>query len=355
MPLRKYSISAFQTPKMTHNDDKMIAEIAKLTHPASGSLSRYCIDDIMLEACCRLDNGRLRRDRERRNQPNSGFFSRLPLELLHMVFDNLHIQGLTTLRRTNSDVRRQISDYIPYKDIHDQAPSLLRACLATGVADWIHANPLRRALNSSDCALCGDFGSYISILSCQRLCLICASTNDLAMPVRLSPLGHAKGYRLHESQIRDVPRIRVIPGTYGPAETPAKAESVLADRAALLQIREEFQARLPQTSMQAGGRPGQELGRFAKIGDRFAHLLLIPWKDSAEGRLQSGLSCRSCVPGMVKWGSDYRYVQPRSVTHQHRLYTVKAFVKHLEECEGSRNALKLLHEDVDRVEGRPST
>lgn len=141
------------------------------------------LDPTSLERNCPLDNGR------HHHKPfkvsSLGRLNHLPTEVLHMIFVEVDLESLTTLRRVSRGVRNTIDAIWQYKDIIHHAPNSIRAALSINVGSLASCRRLYEQLCSYECAACGRFGPYLHLLNFTRACYICLLTNPRFLPMTL--------------------------------------------------------------------------------------------------------------------------------------------------------------------------
>ncbi|KAM0802276.1 hypothetical protein BDR22DRAFT_783143, partial [Usnea florida] len=128
-----------------------------------------------------------------------GHFENLPLEIFENIFSHLNLSQLTLLRSISKRMTLTIDSLSAYRQIITHAPHALRALLSTLTARYFTASTLSSALRSPSCFLCGHLGTYLSLLTCQRICWTCLCTSPAILPISLacakrifqfSPLAH---------------------------------------------------------------------------------------------------------------------------------------------------------------------
>lgn len=164
-----------------------------------------------LVRCCPLDNGR---HQAFTAEPKFtlGVFDILAPELIQKVLLELDLNSLTAFRRVNQHARCNVDAISKYRAIYTHAPSVLRAALSLGAVSWISSLMLHSTLCDQTCSCCQDFGAYIWLFSCERVCIVCLSYNPDFLPLIRA---HARmSYLLNEDVISKIPTIKSLPGDY---------------------------------------------------------------------------------------------------------------------------------------------
>ena len=143
-----------------------------------------------------------------------GPFDQLPPEISSMIFMEMDLKTLTTFRSVSRAGRDAVNGQFKYCNIMRHAPQILRATLALGAGHYITLTQLDAALMSKVCQDCGNFGAFLHVPTCERVCYECFTRNEDRMP--LSP-GHARTkWRLtnKEFNISEKNMIHTISGRY---------------------------------------------------------------------------------------------------------------------------------------------
>ncbi|KAI0506230.1 hypothetical protein F5B22DRAFT_471880 [Xylaria bambusicola] len=157
---------------------------------------------------------------------NIGLLSVLPLEILHEVISQLDILSLSHFRRLNRQAFELIGSHPAYRVIAKYARNALCGILAVKTGKWITCDTLYQILCTSKCEQCGDFGGYLYLITCRRVCFLCFTSNRAYLPMRLD---HASWkFGLHHRVIKDLPCVKIVYGRYSPDQR-RPIHSVLVD------------------------------------------------------------------------------------------------------------------------------
>ena len=137
----------------------------------------------------------------------------MPDEIILKIIGHLDFQSLSRFSRVSLRAKEMVEDDCPaYYDMMEYAPEALTALGRTGLLKYHPAPLLRQTLYSSECAYCFEFGGYLLLLTCERVCMYClwtkpslwATTADLAQEC----------FNLTEDQLQRIPSLYSIPGEY---------------------------------------------------------------------------------------------------------------------------------------------
>ncbi|KAI1770009.1 hypothetical protein F4818DRAFT_450600 [Hypoxylon cercidicola] len=158
---------------------------------------------------------------------NVGVLTALPPELLQEILSQLDLCSLMHFRQVNRSAVDLVNSLTQYKAINTHAPNALRGILSIETGRWITCRTLYEKLCTPGCEQCGDFGGYLYLLTCKRVCFLCFSRDKLYLP--LSPRLVSWKFGLDRQIINTLPRMRVLLGTYSPNVRRVCAPSVLVD------------------------------------------------------------------------------------------------------------------------------
>lgn len=302
-----------------------------------------------LARCCPLD--KIPGDLEYPVSSSLGKLDILPLELRDAVFHHLDVQSLINLRRVSQMSRFAVDALRQYRFVQQHAPELLRAAIGLEISKSTLIVDLFQALTSQTCYLCGDFGAFIYLFSCDRVCFLCLTEKTELRPLRI---WHARDvYCLDEQALAGLPKLRSLYGKHC-REDDQKYRLKLVDRAAAVQagiavhgsfenVVKAFERHEAQVMSKYGGK--LELYCIAEIWLdptvhsphrpytertpdplRFKGVIRVPWVDPVSTRKERGVLCMGCVRG--DFSEDCREGQ----FHYRRTYSQANFLEHLKEC-----------------------
>jgi hypothetical protein len=143
---------------------------------------------------------------------SAGSLDSLPLELLHSICASLDFQSLSRLSRTSLRGKAIVESLPAYRDLMKYAPYTLNALGKTGLISVHSPTMLHAALHSENCVSCGEYGAFLFLPTCERVCYECLQRNASFWVV--STRQARKYFNLTERQLKSEPYMRNIPGYY---------------------------------------------------------------------------------------------------------------------------------------------
>ena len=144
-----------------------------------------------------------------------------------MVLSRLDIRTLTNFRRVNQLAMEVLDSILQYKAVATYAHNALRGILSLETGQWISCETLYEKLCTAECEKCGDFGGYLYILTCRRVCFLCLSTDSRYLPLPYSEA--IRKFGINCSILNTLPHMRSIPGTYSPKAKKCNRRLTLVD------------------------------------------------------------------------------------------------------------------------------
>jgi hypothetical protein len=194
-------------------------------------------------------------------------------------------------------------------------------------------------------AKCGDFGGYLYLLSCSRVCFLCVSEDPAYLPLR--PRQACRKFGLDQRAMNTLPKMLTREGVYSPNERKLKGGTLLVDHEAARQagidlhgsaaLMEEYvsgkavqrqreyeeklrRVRTDDTGQGSIRRPaGEPFDGRSGNPIRFASVNRIPWIDKVTRQVEWGVHCRGCRRSRNR------------LSHCRKKYTLASFRKHLEQ------------------------
>ncbi|KAI0384228.1 hypothetical protein F5Y04DRAFT_238613 [Hypomontagnella monticulosa] len=155
------------------------------------------LDDVDLESLCPLDNGRhVVRPRE-----SLGQLDKLPIEIIIPMLLSLDIHSLIAFRRVNSRAMDLVNSLHEYQMISKHCINILRAIICLG-ATWFNWRVLYETLSTTKCEMCPRYGSYLYLITCERVCYLCFTSN-----VRYLPLSEKNAISYIGSEVGRIPHV----------------------------------------------------------------------------------------------------------------------------------------------------
>ncbi|KAI4868381.1 hypothetical protein F4820DRAFT_123059 [Hypoxylon rubiginosum] len=141
-----------------------------------------------------------------------GLLEVLPAELLLLTLNFLDFQSLSRLSRACLKGKAVVETLPAYKEMMKHAPEVLTALGRTGLLSYHSSSLLRQTLRSEKCVSCFDFGAFLFLPTCERVCFECLHQNQA---LRMTTLASAKRcFHLTHSQLKRIPIMHSIPGIY---------------------------------------------------------------------------------------------------------------------------------------------
>ena len=301
-----------------------------------------------LAQCCPLDQHLSITNRESLVSSPIGQLSQLPLEIFHLVLVRLDIQTLTSMRSVNTSLRISIDYVREYNNLVKHSPQLLRALLSTRIASQFSLQIVYDTVSHPACATCGNFGPFIYLLRCIRVCELCVHGDSSYFTLPLGTAGAAFG--LTARHLKQVPAFCTLSGRYAHGQIRERGQRWITDvqmvqektievhgslERALEVAREKQRRKGTRTPGWNGVTDSLENTSVCVHGIRQRHdkrggellrclpVILVPFPDKNKGALESGISCSQC--------SALSRVRPPSL-HWRRLFTDEGMSAHMEEC-----------------------
>ncbi|KAI0449091.1 hypothetical protein F5B21DRAFT_520701 [Xylaria acuta] len=143
------------------------------------------------------------------SRPTLGVLDALPAELLLMILDLLDFQSLSRISRVSLHGKAVVEGLPAYRDMMTHAPKVLNALRRKRALRYHPASLLRQALRSSKCVCCSEFGAFLFLPTCERVCFGCLNQNRAFRMTTLASAG--KFFGLTESQLNRIPIIHSTP------------------------------------------------------------------------------------------------------------------------------------------------
>lgn len=157
---------------------------------------------------------------QKRPASSLGLLDTIPAELLLLVLDLLDFQSLSRVSRVCFRAKMIVESLSPYRRVMQHAPTVLTALAKTNLIGIYPASLILHVLQTWDCVSCFDFGAFLYLPACERVCLECLCQNrGLWM---MTTATAKKCFGVTQRQLKAIPIMRSIPGTYS-VRTPEKA------------------------------------------------------------------------------------------------------------------------------------
>ena len=288
-----------------------------------------------------------------------GLLDSLPLELLRPILYDLDVETLEHFRLVNRRAL-QVVEFIPeYHAIRIHCPQAIRCILGIGTGRWYTLSVLYEKLCTPTCAKCGQFGNYLYLITCRRVCRHCFTSSKVYCPMRTE---HAKdNFGLNNKAVASLPYMRARRGEYGPGrwmnvyaptlicqpsqKPPLLVDFAMARRAGIAlhgseSAMEEYVSEKKARKLHAfdekkaaieskGGKSRtRRPGSGERVDDgyrnplRYVAIVRVPWLNPETREAEWGRVCSGCTYNQL------------CVVHRcsHTVYSKVMFERHLEQC-----------------------
>lgn len=129
----------------------------------------------------------------------------------------------------------QLVDLLPqYHAIGTHAHSALQGILSIDTGRYITCDTLFEKLCTAECEKCGDFGGYLYIITCRRVCFLCFSFDDSYRPLLFMKAKELYGLSRHV--LDGLPRMRTVRGRYQEFQITVGNSTILVDHDSALDV-----------------------------------------------------------------------------------------------------------------------
>ncbi|PKY06125.1 hypothetical protein P168DRAFT_135894 [Aspergillus campestris IBT 28561] len=274
-----------------------------------------------------------------------GALEKLPLEIVHLALVRLDVRSLTVFGRVNKRARLVTNSIPQFRRILVHAPALIRGSLNIESARFFSCQDLYRKLSTAECDSCGDFGGYLYLVTCRRVCFLCFTARADYLPLSRKDVTRKLG--LDSKHIVLLPHMKSFPGRYSPRAIKCRRRETLFDYSAARQAgiaihgtvesMEKYALEMISKKLEnynlklSGSRTGGAHLRPPRYEDlfdghcsnprRFMGIIRAPYFDSQLPSPEWGLHCIAC--------KSHHYRRP---IHWRRKYTISGFQDHVREC-----------------------
>ena len=211
-------------------------------------------------------------------------------------------------------------EFIPqYKAIRKYAYNALHGIICIETGRWITCEMLYEKLCTAECEQCGDFGGYLYILTCNRVCFLCLSEDKRYLPLRY--LHATRKFGLNRSILRSLPTMKSMPGIYSPGEKKVRKQLTLVDPDCACRVGIALHGSVSTMEKYVSSKAFRE-PFDGESGNplRFMAIVPTPWLNRSSQELEWGFHCTRCENSCER-PLDFR-----------RKFTEESFKEHLKEC-----------------------
>lgn len=145
---------------------------------------------------------------------NTEVFDEALHNILGIVVPSLDLRTLVDFMSVNRYAADLVNSLPSFRIIEQHAHYALRGILAIETGRFITCTDLFEAICTAECQQCGEFGGYLYLITCRRVCFNCLSNHWRFLP--LSRLHACRRYGLSDEIVNTLPCMRPIPGIYSP-------------------------------------------------------------------------------------------------------------------------------------------
>ncbi|KAI1429087.1 hypothetical protein F5Y12DRAFT_591485 [Xylaria sp. FL1777] len=307
-----------------------------------------------------------------------GLLGILPTELLFNVLEFLDFPSLFRLMRVSLSWKIVVEALPAYAALRKHVPWELNTLGYTGVIKYYTVSALYGVLLSQKCVSCFEFGGFLFLPTCERICFACLLHNQAYWMFTIEMAQEC--FLLTDKHAHTLPTLRVIPGAYFVGEqhtqrwpislVSVKQAKQLANKVhgssqmtAIKYIERKPPIRSPTYQLMhhiSLNPPGCDLSRVRlkslPVRDGYCGTAAIRFPHVRAGQIDKGHLCRGCeyisrnfdsLPDRIKAqivprGID-KSIPLRAMTT--RLRSRRGFIDHIASCYGVKC---LLAEEVLR-------
>ncbi|KAI6082224.1 hypothetical protein F4821DRAFT_218265 [Hypoxylon rubiginosum] len=274
---------------------------------------------------------------QRNSNSGLGSLDRLPLELLRNILLQLDMSSLFKFRQTNLPSRQTVDFLMEHRMVVSHGLNLFCALLRTRLGSRIPLLDFHRVLCTKTCAVCGEFGGFVYLLTWTRCCFKCLRYSAELRVEYLDP-SQERLYLAKAKSVRPV-TFKTLPGTYSMNQSECESRfTIISARQATIPPRPP----LPGCPL-AFPRPDPS------IMLNFMASCALPYYDKRTGNIERGVSCAGCQLALEKG-----IIGPRPerwvFAGPDKIYAIDGYLEHFRWCEQSQ----LLWESSECGSRRPT-
>lgn len=114
----------------------------------------------------------------------------------------------------NHGIRVAIDKFSKYATIVKHAPQILRAVISVHAAPYITCRGLFTAFITKECAHCEEFGAFLYLPTCTRVCFWCGMTTEACRSLSLENVRKFYSITMYELAKHGVAVLSPLPGHY---------------------------------------------------------------------------------------------------------------------------------------------
>lgn len=221
-----------------------------------------------------------------------GTLSCLPPHVMDNILEELDLKTLIRFRRVNRRAVEAVHDLRRFRLALKHAYPTIRGALCIGAAKHFTFRNLWDTLCRATCEECGDFSSFIYLITCKRVCLLCLKDVKYR-PIK--PVQVVALFRLDEKDVPAIPQVRNIRGRYGPENAQVHSVVPLVDwqsaynRACAVHGEEKLQEILENAP------PLNPVNKRLEHPHRYIAMSRAPYYNERTGDVEGGFYCGGCL------------------------------------------------------------
>ncbi|KAI8717602.1 F-box domain-containing protein [Fusarium sp. LHS14.1] len=146
------------------------------------------------------------------NSSSLGLLDVLPPEILLEVLQLIDFQSLSRFLRISLKGKEVVEAFRLYHEVMRHCPKVLAALGETRLLRHHSTALVRQVLSEQKCASCFEFGGFLFLPTCERICHDCLDKN---YAFHLTKVSFAKKwFNLSNKELRRIPIMQSIPGRY---------------------------------------------------------------------------------------------------------------------------------------------
>ncbi|KAJ2990423.1 hypothetical protein NUW58_g2956 [Xylaria curta] len=260
----------------------------------------------------------------RHTEKTLGYLDTLPLEILLKILESIDLRSLFEFRNTTARAR-QVVDSEKYRRAFEDGYILFGALVKMEWWTKVSLYDIYKALRTSACEICGEYGGFMSILLWKRCCYMCLRT---APELRMQSVTNVrKYYGVGKSQTNQLTQLQSLPGFYGMsnASQQPRISVVSVNETAMF-----FGRPPPEPKMWEGP---SKCNFIASCPLPFVH-----YDASSQPVIELGVSCLGCY-----WAMSQKDIPTLSFKKDElceKIYTRDGFLRHFQWCKPAQRMWK---------------
>lgn len=261
-----------------------------------------------------------------------GDLTPVPIEIMSTICSMLDAKSAFQFSHVSRRARETTATVPAFKRVRDYGSEAMRAVLKTGFAPHLSVADIDRALTSSECVVCKDFGCFFFIPLAARCCFECLRCEDELGAIKLSDLQYISERSAAELK-KAVPVLRTLPGTY----RDVYLRTVAKPRRRRMDIVSEKTGLAYAVAQGEVDAPDLRLNCEMVDCYRFMAATRLPFFDIDTGVADAGLCCRGChearqTAAVATWTSDFKVRQ--------KMFLKPKFLEHFSNCAAAQECYR---------------